>query len=140
MRRNYFIDDYWFWRVFSLRHGLFTVNARVREVFTTKYIPRYKSWSFSNFKQNNTCRFGLVYDGGDFKDWERLGLWCLTSVSIIFQLYRGGQFYWWTKPEYPVKTTDRSQVNDKLYHIVLYWVHLVMNGVRTHNLSGDRYW
>ena len=25
-----------------------------------------------------------------------------------------GQFYWWRKPEYPEKTTDLSQVTDKL--------------------------
>ena len=64
----------------------------------------------------------------------------LTSLSIIFQLYRGGQLHWRRKPEYPEKITDLSQVTDKLLsHNVSGSQYTSSGGIHIHNASGDRH-
>ena len=84
------------------------------------------SYDFDSYVFTCLCMIYFLYGEKDenISDFNCLVgwliLWCLTPHSTIIQLYRGVQFNWWRKPEYPEKTTDLSQVTDKLYHIMLY--------------------
>ena len=80
------------------------------------------------FKRNNIWSirniicvfFWILFRFSEFQLIKFDGWWCLTPLSSIFQLYRGGRFYWWRKPEDPEKNTYLPQVTDKMYHIMLY--------------------
>jgi hypothetical protein len=43
-----------------------------------------------------------------------------TFNNISATVYRGGQIYWWSKPEYPEKTADANFViHADFFHIIL---------------------
>ena len=63
-----------------------------------------------------------------------LGDWCSTSLSKYFSYIVDVSFIM-GKPENPQKTADLPQVTDKLYHTMLYRVHLAMSGIQTQNTS-----
>jgi len=92
----------------------------------------------------NTARYPLASSGGIYivglsLSWDeylhyiwgsqlRLEGYVYCVQSHFFQKKFSGQVYWRRKPEYSEKTTDLSQVTDKLYRIMLYLVHLARTG------------
>ena len=55
-------------------------------------------------------------------------------LLTLFQLYRGGQFYWWMKPDYPEENHKPSAS-----HIILHRGHFAMNWIQTRNFRCDRH-
>ena len=60
-------------------------------------------------------------------------------LSTVFKLYCGGTVLLVEETGKPGENHRYVTSYYKLYHITLYRVHLAMNGVRTHYISGDRH-
>ena len=113
---------HFFWKDHTQQHRDYRqwstlFNCWFRECLQTKgskichiWIPRssverriFRHRTYSNERRKFQAWIHYTY--------KWLGLRCLTPT--IFELYRGGQFYWWRKPECQEKTVDLSQVTDK---------------------------
>jgi hypothetical protein len=110
------------------------------------------SWSYGSWINNSLCNQCLSPEF-ESRSWRyvldisipgRFGFgsvsWCLTTISTITQLYRGGQFYWWEKPGIPEENHRPAAGHSQaLSHIdvSIYQVHIAMNGIRTLVIGTD---
>ena len=99
----------------------FAIYICIWEKLRNNVVPKVFFGVTKSCAQENKTNLCVSFGGG---------VWRLTPLSIIFQLFRVGQYYWWRKPEYREKTTDLPQVTDnvKCYHIMWYRIHLVWAG------------
>jgi hypothetical protein len=68
----------------------------------------YFSITFWNCSMFFLFYFFLSWIGRQLYPTFWLWIWCLTPLSTIVQLYRGGQFYCWRKPDYTEKSHWQS--------------------------------
>jgi hypothetical protein len=62
------------------------------------------------------------------------------GFTTTYALYDGGQFYWWRKPEYPEENHRPVTSHWQTWSNNVVSSTPRINGIRTHNFSGDMHW
>ena len=105
-------------------------SPHLKGIFPVKFIL-VKLFPISNHRKFFNCMI-IFYKYTWYIYMYMFVLLCLTPLSTIFQLYRGGQFFGWRKLNVP--GVNHNVITDKLDQIMLY----CLSGIQIHNISSDR--
>ena len=92
----------------------------VNELWNIISIFIWYFWHVSEYWRHNFCFDRVVVFNASFSNISDISWWSVLLVEGM---------------EYPEKIIDLSQVTDKLYHMILYQVHLAISRIRTRNLN-----
>ena len=99
VRINLHISNLFFVEIYHV-HGDLIVHE-IRVIFSSLFIIKEWGTHQSSCKYMEVNIHYFVFSLIMVNTQLGLGLRWLTPLSTIFQLYRGGQFYWWKEPGVP---------------------------------------